>query len=484
MNENENNIDKSNNEIALKKEIFNSEPLKNLVSIKGIISSYKDPQTTEIGKVLNQNTIPSSQPTLKETLSQKDYKFTKEYLTLNNLYTSLNCYVKVFKEYDRGILTLSNKILKVEFNKNIIKLKKPTFSDISNSIIKNKSTQKDLPNYIINDTIERILTGKNMEQNKVIKNKYILDINFDIITCKFIVHKEKQKCRLLLLGNKYNDYLRKIKVIKFNCVNVEKTRFVHFCNVLNKSIILSEGYNINKFGINFCKNYFTKSSIDVLNFVREANSGDILLFKNYSKKNFCQRKIMKSEYNHISLIIKKNNSLKIYDCIEDIGIRLLNFVDLISLMWNLDFKKLAFRKLNISVENMENYIQEYNMDKYENIDNYQINKISINEIKNKFYQIINQKIDNFIIMNTNSKYEFSICKYLCNPKKMKFKTDLTTKNKYFCSELIACVYMYCNIMEKKYDPSTYLPKDFTEKGNIEFINGFHFGQETIIDFSN
>ena len=39
-------------------------------------------------------------------------------------------------------------------------------------------------------------------------------------------------------------------------------------------------------------------------------------------------------------------------------------------------------------------------------------------------------------------------------------------------------------MEKKFDPSTYLPKDFTEKGKIEFINGFHFNEETIIDFSN
>ena len=44
--------------------------------------------------------------------------------------------------------------------------------------------------------------------------------------------------------------------------------------------------------------------------------------------------------------------------------------------------------------------------------------------------------------------------------------------------------MYCNIMEKKYDPSIYMPKDFTEKGKIEFINGFYLDEETIIDFSS
>ena len=89
---------------------------------------------------------------------------------------------------------------------------------------------------------------------------------------------------------------------------------------MNKSIILSEGYKQNKFGINFFKNYFTQSSTDVLNFVKEANTGDILLFKNYSKKNSFQRKLLVSEYNHISLIIKNNNNLKLYDCIQDSGI--------------------------------------------------------------------------------------------------------------------------------------------------------------------
>ena len=217
----------------------------------------------------------------------------------------------------------------MELNKNIIKLKKPSYSDISQSIIKNKSTQKDLPNYIMNDTIDKIITGKNFEKEKKEMKKYILDINLDLVTCQLIVHKEKQKCRLLILGNIQNDELKKIKVIKINCINVENSRFVHFCNVLNKSIILSEGYKSNKFGINFNENYFTKSSIDLLNFVRNANTGDILLFKNYSKKNFIQRKILGSEYNHISLIIKNNNQMKLYDCIEGADIRLLDFVDYI-----------------------------------------------------------------------------------------------------------------------------------------------------------
>ena len=308
-------------------------------------------------------------------------------------------------------------------------------------------------------------------------------INLQVTKSKLIVHKEKQKCRLLLLGYKKSDYLKNIKLIKFNCVNVEKSRFYHFCNVLNKNIILSEGYKHNKFGINFYKNYFTQSSTNLLNFVKEANTGDILLFKNYAKKDSFQRKLLASEYNHISLIIKNNNSLILYDCIQESNIRLLNFVDSLSMMFNLGSKKIAIRKLNISIEDMIIYIHENNFDQYENVDKYQLDTMSVNEIKSKFYQIINKKVENFVVNNAESKYEFSFCKYLCNSKKELNQINLSNKNEYFCSELIACIYMFCNIMEKKYEPSTYLPKDFTEKGNIEFINGFHFGPETIIDFS-
>ena len=115
--------------------------------------------------------------------------------------------------------------------------------------------------------------------------------------------------------------------------------------------------------------------------------------------------------------------MQLYDCIEGADIRLLDFVDYILLMRNLGSKKIAWRKLSINIEDMENYIHEYNIDKYENLDIYQLDKISINEIRKKFYQIINQKIENFINLNRDSKYEFSVCKYLCNSNKIVVESD-------------------------------------------------------------
>ena len=172
MDGNENNI-KNSNQIPLNTGEGNSNILNKLTSEKGILSNYKDPQILKIQNILNSNKIISGKPSLKEIMKQKDIKFTKEYLTLNNLYTSLICYVKIFRDYDRGNLTVSNRNIIVELNKKLIKLKNQSFSDISESKIKNKSTQKELPNYVVNDTIDKILTGKNVEKEKKTKPNYI-----------------------------------------------------------------------------------------------------------------------------------------------------------------------------------------------------------------------------------------------------------------------------------------------------------------------
>ena len=125
MEENDDNINNSNQN-ALNKEISHSNPLNNLSSIKGIISNLKDPQAINIKKILSENKIPNSQQSLTEILSSKDTKFTHEFYNLNNLYTSINCYIKIFNDYDRGCLIVINNKIKVELNKNIIKLKRFT----------------------------------------------------------------------------------------------------------------------------------------------------------------------------------------------------------------------------------------------------------------------------------------------------------------------------------------------------------------------
>ena len=461
--------------------------LNKLTVLKGIISGFKDFKTLQIEKILDENKIPTQKPSLKKIFENKNILFNKEFTDLNGLYSSINCYIKKNKKYDFGKLVVNGKKIIVYSNKKAIKQREWSFSDISTTNAKNNSSQNQLPNYIMNDTIDKIITGRNVfiEKNKEMPI-YLLNINLDLITCKLIIHKEKQKFRLLLLGNKYidsNDRLKNIKKIKFNCINAEKSNFFHVCEIINKCIILSEGYKINKFGVNFNDNYYSKQYMNLLNFVKEANTCDILLLKSYSKSSKCQRCITKGDYDHIILLVKSDNNLFLFDCIEEDGVRIRKFTDLINTMLYLTYEKIVYRKLNINIDDMIDYVHFNNIDKYENIDNYDKDNMSYNEIKKKFYNILNQKLKIFIKNNINTKYDFPVCTYICKSKKTKNK-KIINRNSYFCSELVASVYMFCDIMSDEYDPMDYLPAAFSEKEKIEFIKGFYLEPEVIIDFSD
>ena len=472
--------------ISTLKEQNDINDLNKLTELKGIISGYKDFKTLQIEKVLNENQIPTKKPSLKKIFENKNILFNKEFTNLNGLYSSINCYIKKNNKYDFGKLVVNGKRIIVYSNKKAIKQRVWSFSEISTTNAKNNSSQNQLPNYIMNDTIDKILTGRNalIENNKEMPI-YLLNINLDLITCKLIIHKEKQKFRLLLLGSKYkdsNDSLNNIKKIKFNCTNAENSNFCHVCEIINKCIILSEGYKINKFGVNFNNNYYSEQYMNLMNFVKEANTCDILLLKSYSTSSKCQRCITRGGYDHIILLVKSDNNLFLFDCIEEDGVRIRKFTDLINTMIYLTYEKIVYRKLNINIDDMIDYVHINNIDKYENIDNYYKDNMSYNEIKKKFYNILNHKLKIFIKNNINSKYDFPVCTYICKSKKTKNK-QIINRSTYFCSELVASVYMFCDIMSNEYDPMDYLPGAFSEKGKIEFINGFYLEPEMIIDFS-
>ena len=453
-------------------------------SLKDNNPSLKDSQTLQLEKALNINNIPTYKPSLKEIFEKKDINFENQYILGHSLYSSIYCFVKIGKDYENCKLTVSDRNIIVEVNKKMMKFYKWSLSEISTKNAKNISSNNEIPNYHMNDTIDKILTGRNTNNINNQFHVYLLNINLDLVTCKLIIHKEKQKFRLLLLGNKKHNsdkFLKKIKKIKFNCLNVERSSFYQICEIINKSILLSDGYKKNFFGVNFRKNYYTKQFISVLNFVKEANTGDILLFKSYTPNNKCKTCISKSEYDHIALLIKTENNLRLYDSNEEIGVSLKNFTDYISNMWYLLYDKIVYRKLNINIEDIVHYIKFYN-NKQENIGLFTLENVSVNEIKNKLYKILNNKLEIFIQKFRNIKYDFPTCSFLCKSKKTKYR-DLN-RNSFFSSELVAAVYMFCDIMSKKYDPNSYLPGDFSEKGKIDFINGFHLGPEAIIEFSS
>ena len=389
-------------------------------------------------------------PIIKDILSKRKHTFIKEYLKMNSISISTTCSVKTDSVYKTGQLILKNSKL------------------IINQYESNKTEQKRINNSI-NQHVDILFP--------------IFFIDFNMVTCELVVHKTKQKFRLIILGKNLkkkdydnnDDFIYKYRVVKFAMLYQSKEVFNLICENINKSIILSYGSKYNIFSIsirnNFCKEYF----IDYKKFALEANSGDIILFKGYSNDSKFQRFLTGADYDHVGIMVKNKYGLNLYESTGKDGAKLRPWEDFITYYWYLLYDVMSFRKLKIDDETKKLYILEQNNgEKIEDInDNKKLNE--------KFYFYFNKKIDEFISKSEHKKYYFSKIGYFCHSK-MKKKSLI--RESYSCSELIGALYYYVGIITDELEASNYLPGHFSRNGEVAFKKGFQLGEEYIIDFSS
>ena len=402
-------------------------------------------------EILQDDTLIKKPPTTKEILSKRKNTFIKEYLEINNISISSTCSVKTETVYKTGHLILSNnKLIIHQYDSN----KTDNIHKIKNSI-----TQ----------TIDIFYP--------------IFFIDFNMVTCELVIHKKKQKFRLIILGKNLEekdyennkDYIYKYRTVKFKMPYESKEVFKLICENINKSIILSNGYKSNIFGINirnnFCKEYF----INHKKFVSVGNTGDILLFKGHSTESQLQRLITSDDYDHVGILIRNKDGLNVYESTGSDGVKLRPWHEFITYYWYLLYDVMAFRKLKVDIEAMKQYITGQN-------DNIKMNDIIDNDkIKEMFYYYFNKNVEKFIEQTENKKYVFSKIGYFCTTK---MKKNSIIRKSYSCSELIAALYYYIGIITDAYEARNYLPGHFAKKGTLPFKKGFSLSEEYIIDFSS
>ena len=404
-------------------------------------------------EILQDDALIKKTPKTKEILSRRKNTFIKEYLKINNVSISSTCSVKTENVYKTGHLILSN-------NKLII-----------HQYESNKTDNNHKTTNSITQTVDIFYP--------------IFFIDFNMVTCELVIHKQKQKFRLIILGKNLEekdyennkDYIYKYRIVKFKMPYESNEVFKLICENINKSIILSNGYKSNIFGINlrnnFCKEYF----IHHKKFVDIGNTGDILLFKGHSTESHLQRIITSDDYDHVGVLIKNKEGLNVYESTGSEGVKLRPWHEFITYYWYLLYDAMAFRKLNVDINAMKEYILGQNSndnDKMnENIDNKKIKEI--------FYYFFNKNVDEFIEKTEDKKYVFSKVGYLCTSK---MKKNSVIRKSYSCSELIAALYYYVGIINDTYEARNYLPGHFAKRGEIPFKKGFSLGEEYIIDFSS
>ena len=407
----------------------------------------------------------------KRILSNRKTHFIQEYLKLNSVSISSTCYVKIDTCYKYGHLTLYNSKLAInqyESNK------------ISNNI--------EEQTLYYNRSITPISLNEDLKSKEDIFYPLFF-IDFNLVTCQLVIHKTKKKFRLVILGknieeNDYDndkDYIYNYRVVKFNMPEIPEKKFKLVCEAINKSIILSNGYRNNIFSINLRKNFCNEYFINYKEFNSKAYTGDILLFRGFSKESHLQRVFTNADYDHVAVLLRKNNILYVYESTGKDGVKLRPWQEFIMYLWYLLYEKMVFRPLIVDEETMKKYVIKENKKENNNI-LYNIDMYNSAKIKEKFDYFLNKNVNNFIEQTEDRKYSFSKTGYICSST-MK-KNSITNRKGYSCSELVAACYYHSGIISDKLEASNYLPGAFSRNGKIAFIPGFELGKEYIIDFSS
>ena len=396
--------------------------------------------------------------------------------------------VKINEKYEQGYFQIKNNSLI------IMRTKIESQSNINDTEISKIIDFKKYNNSPINTEMSTNVSISFNKNKKPIINNFLLYLDFNLITCKLIIHKTKQKFRLLILGKENKKEIYKYRIIKFKMLNKEKEIFNNICKNINNCILSSNGYieNLINCSLNrhFCKTFF----INCQEFYKSSKTGDIILFRSYSFRGKCQRCITKGNYDHIALLIKYYNELYVYETTGKDGVVARKWYEFIYYYWYLLYDKMSFRKLIVTQDAMKNFIVNNNNESNPYIGNKSskynsgfsdsnIDTLSKSEIERQFYYNLGMKIDLFMQKIKERKYYFSIWKYLCKSFYREKKTNNFKSEGYFCSELIAAVYNYCEIISNKVNISNYLPSSFAENGDASFNEGFSLGPEYVIIFS-
>ena len=332
--------------------------------------------------------------------------------------------------------------------------------------LKNDNTEKN--NNEFNPDLSLIYQIEKEEKNDNINNSIKKDydlshplvcINFNLLSCKLLLNKNdinkndnnNYEIQILILGTK--------KKVSFYITNYEI--YKKFSYIIGQKIYNSEGYKINKMGL--ClrnKNFYRDRYITTSQFESIAKTGDMLLFITMDCISDVQKFFTRDQYDHIALVIINDGDLEILEATANEKCNLLKWKRFKTYLYNLIFKKIVLRRLNIEEKDPKKVI----------------------EIRNN----IEERTKSFIEKVLKKDYEMSLLKmaFSFKPEEYEKNGEWEKGTGYCCSALNAAFYIYNGIMKLEKSVHSIRPGDFEQdKNRLTLMPGFSFGPEIIIEFS-
>ena len=350
---------------------------------------------------------------------------------INEVLFKYGNYKENINEYKKSILILKKNYLYVfelcAFNKQENNTEFLVFKDILNNLTKKYSIIKLLLN---SDSSFPLLC-----------------LNFNLLTCILLINKNKniKEFQIKILGTNKT----------FSFILNEEKEFNKYIYLIRDMINNSEGFKKNKLGLSLRNNIFYKNIyITPLDFESTAKTGDILLFKSLDTFADLQRLYTCDNYDHVAIILKENNKIKIFESTSMGKCSPLSWIHFKMLFFNLVYDKIAYRELIIENKNEE--------------------------------KIIEEKCKNFFKEIEGKKYYLSISKFLCcqKPDKYEYEKKFEESKGFCCSALVAALYIKIGIAKLIKSVHSIKPGDFEQRRNkIYFEKGYFLGAEKILEFS-
>lgn len=214
-------------------------------------------------------------------------------------------------------------------------------------------------------------------------------------------------------------------------------------NLIENIINSSKGKQLGRVRLGKKDLFWKFERIPECEFIENADTGDILLFraKNFSSK--LTRTFIRSTYDHVALIIKYvSGKVGLLEATSEQGVNILMWDEFIGNNWHTFNSRLVWRRLNVEkTDEIMLKLEEF-----------------VQKVQGKSFSLTASKIFNGGNVNPGEETGF------------------------FCSELVASAYKAMGVISSEFCASKYWPQDFSKEKEIIMEAGARLDRELLIDF--
>jgi len=187
--------------------------------------------------------------------------------------------------------------------------------------------------------------------------------------------------------------------------------------------------------------------------MREASTGDLLLFASQGLRGSFIRSVTRASYDHLGLVLRyEDGRVGVLEALGNTGVQVNDFRGFLEADWHLQYKRIALRRLHFPASDE-----------------------------------VAGRIEAFTRAVTGRKYSWSLVAAMRSRTRGATRPDATLpytdeRRCFSCADLVAECYKVAGFLRGSMPATAYVPGSFGEKNNLILLNGASLGPEILIQF--